>query len=283
MTDLLDAPAMAPATIDADAEFASWAAVPASTPVATIEEAPAPAVIQEPQSIPERVLALAALQPGVNPEMFDRLVAWQEREQARQAEEAFNAAMNAAQAEIMPVARTAENSQTKSFYAKLEAVDAAIRPIYLRHGFNVAYGTVPPLVPGNIRVECEVSLGRHSKKYYREAPADTLGPKGSAVKTVLHGGGSTETYLKRYAVCGAFNVVFRDQDDDGERGGKKFIGPEECARLRRGITKAGEKEEAFIEDATGGRAHRAEEVTEKEYGLLLNTLTDLIREREQTA
>ena len=160
----LDAPAMAPATIDADAEFASWAVVPASTAVATIEEAPAPAVIQEPQSIPERVLALAALQPGVNPEMFDRLVAWQEREQARQAEEAFNAAMNAAQAEIMPVARTAENSQTKSFYAKLEAVDAAIRPIYLRHGFNVAYGTVPPLVPGNIRVECEVSLGRHSKK-----------------------------------------------------------------------------------------------------------------------
>lgn len=185
---------------------------------------------QEPVPIVSQIMALAS--QNVNPDMFDRLVAWQEREQAGQAEEAFNDAMNRAQAEIEPVARTAENKQIGSFYAKLEAVDGAIRPVYLRHGFNVAYNTVPPLALGNIRIECEVSRGRHSKKYYREAPADTLGPKGSAVKTVLHGGGSTETFLKRYAVCGAFNVVFRGTDDDGVRGGLKLISEAEADELR---------------------------------------------------
>lgn len=182
------------------------------------------------RSILERVMELAS-QPNLNPEMFDRLVAWQEREEARQAEEQFNDAMNLAQAQIHPVARQSENKQASSFYAKLEAVDEAIRPIYLAHGFSVSYNTVAPLTPGNIRIECEVSRGRHSKKYYREAPADTLGPKGAPVKTILHGGGSTETFLKRYAVCGAFNVVFRGMDDDGQRGGTVFISADDVKHI----------------------------------------------------
>lgn len=177
-----------------------------------------------------KIMELASA-ANVNPEMFDRLVAWQEREQARQAEAAYNVAMNAAQAEVQPVARTTENTQTKSFYAKLEAVDAAIRPIYLRHGFSLEYNTVAPLAPGNIRVECRCSHTGYSRLFYREAPADTLGPKGSAVKTALHGGGSTETYLKRYIACGIFNVVFKNQDDDGNRGGTVYATPDQVEKI----------------------------------------------------
>lgn len=213
----------------------------------------------ETASLVMKVIELAS-NPNTNPDMFDRLVAWQEREQARQAEEAFNAAMNLAQAAIQPVVRKTENSQTRSFYAKLESVDEAIRPIYLRHGFSVAYNTVPPLVPGNIRIECEVSHGRHSKKYYREAPPDTVGPQGKAVKTLLHGGGSTETYLKRYAVCGAFNVVFANQDDDGVRGGQEFISGEQCREFEELIKGTGRDRRRFL-DVYGLR-----DVTEIEVG-----------------
>lgn len=217
---------------------------------------------------------------NVNPEMFDRLVAWQEREQAFQAEEAFNGAMNLAQSEILPVARTAENSQTKSFYAKLEAVDGAIRPIYLKHGFNVAYNTVPPLIPGNVRIECEVSRGRHSKKYYREAPADTLGPKGTAVKTVLHGGGSTETFLKRYAVCGAFNVVFRGIDDDGVRGGQRFITEEAADELRDLCAQCGRQEGQFLDQLFAGKVRSFDEL-EAGSGFLAakSTMEAILRQR----
>lgn len=242
------------------------------------------AVQDEPAApIVSQIMALAS--QNVNPDMFDRLVAWQEREQAKQAEEAFNNAMNLAQAEIEPVARTAENSQTKSFYAKLEAVDAAIRPIYLRHGFSVSYNTVPPLTPGNVRVECEVSRGRHSKKYYREAPADTLGPKGTAVKTVLHGGGSTETFLKRYAVCGAFNVVFRSMDDDGVRGGQRFISNEQIDELQGLCQEVGRDEASFVSRLFAGKIHHFNEIEEGSgYIAARSTLLAMVdqkRQREQ--
>jgi hypothetical protein len=177
----------------------------------------------EPRSLLDAIVRLAS-NPDLDIEKFGAIIEMQERMQRRQAEIAYNQAMNEAQAEIQPVARTAENSQTKSFYAKLEDVDAAIRPIYLRNGFSLSFGTVEPLVPGNIRVECTCAhAAGHSEKFHREAPADTLGPKGSPVKTVLHGGGSTETFLKRYLTCGVFNVVFKNMDDDGVAAGNLLI------------------------------------------------------------
>jgi hypothetical protein len=215
-------------------------------------------------SILTRLLELAST-PGLNPEMFDRLAAMQERERDRQAEEAFNAAMNLCQAEIMPVVRRTENSQTRSMYAKLEHVDAAIRPIYVKYGFSVSSNTIPPLTPGNIRVEVSVSLGRHTKLYHREAPADTMGPQGKAVKTVLHGGGSTETYLKRYALCGAFNVVFANMDDDGVRGGQKFIDGAAVQELADLCVEARQQESVILQRMFqnvdgGGTIHSFEEL-----------------------
>lgn len=215
--------------------------------------------------------AIARL-PGLSESMFSRLMEWNEKERAAQAEERFNEAMNAAQAQIVPVARTVQNTQTKSFYAKLESVDAAIRPIYLSHGFSVAYNTVAPLMPGNIRVECEVSLGRHSKKYYREAPADTAGPQGKAVKTVLHGGGSTETYLKRYAVCGAFNVVFRNLDDDGVQGGREYVTDDELAILQKLVEDTDTKLPEFFNLMVSEEVHELNEVSRLDFNRLANAL-----------
>ena len=246
----------------------------------TITTSAAPAPI-EPQSLVSRVMELAS-SPDVNPEMFDRLVAWQERAEARHAEIAFNVAMNAAQAEIQPVARTAENTQTRSFYAKLEAVDAAIRPIYLRHGFSLSYNTVAPLIAANIRVECRCAHSAgHAERFYREAPADTLGPKGSAVKTVLHGGGSTETFLKRYLACGIFNVVFRNQDDDGVRGGQRFITPDQCVELLDMMKEAGRQESTFLDRAFGGAVHSIEEVEAGAYVVVKNMLSAIIAQQQR--
>ena len=71
-----------------------------------------------------------AKDPSVDVTKLDALLKMQERMESRQAEAAFNKAMSACQANIEPVVRDTENSQTRSFYAKLEKVDAAIRPIY---------------------------------------------------------------------------------------------------------------------------------------------------------
>lgn len=228
-----------------------------------------------------KVVELAS-NPNTNPDMFDRLVAWQEREQARQGEVAYNMAMNAAQGEIQPVARDAENKQTNSFYAKLESVDKAIRPIYLRHGFSLSYNTVAPLIEKNIRVECRCAhVGGHVEKFYREAPADTLGPKGTAVKTFLHGGGSTETFLKRYLACGIFNVVFANQDDDGVRGGMRFIEETQVDDLRQLAKLAGRQEGPFLERLFSGEVHRFEEVEQPAYPVVRNMLQQIISQQKK--
>ena len=195
----------------------------------------------------KRIMEMAA-DPNIDPNRIETLINLHRSLQADWAATEYHKAMNAAQAAIQPVARTAENKQTNSLYAKLEHVDAAIRPIYLRHGFSLSYNTVPPLAAGNIRIECTCShVEGHSEKFGREAPADTLGPKGAPVKTVLHGGASTETFLKRYLACGIFNVVFKNQDDDGVRGGAEFISDEDCAELSRMLTETNSNVDKFLD------------------------------------
>jgi hypothetical protein len=232
---------------------------------------------ETPPDIPmvDPVLAQAAAiarLPGLSESMFDRLMEWNEKEKAAQAEERFNDAMNAAQAEIAPVARTAENKQTNSFYAKLEAVDAAIRPVYLRHGFNVSFNTIPPLKEGNIRVECAISLGRFTKRYHRESAPDTLGPKGTPVKTLLHGGNSTETTLKRYAVCGAFNVQFRGMDDDGNSGGATYLTPEQVEAIRTIVDETETDPKAFFGTMLTEEVTMFEDIPAIHFDRLMNAL-----------
>jgi hypothetical protein len=57
----------------------------------------------------------------------------------------------------------------------------------------------------------------HTEKYQLEAASDTAGPKGTANKTPLHGLASTVSYLRRYLTCMAFNIVLKNDDNDGNR------------------------------------------------------------------
>jgi hypothetical protein len=226
-----------------------------------------------------------ARDPTIDIDRLERMLAFQERLMARQAEMNWHEAMNRCQEEIQPVARATENTVTRSFYAKLEAVDAAIRPIYLKHGFAVLDNTVEPLVAGNIRIECRVTRGGHVEKFYREAPPDTLGPKGSPTKTTLHGGASTETFLRRYARCGAFNVVFKDLDNDGNGAlsedqvdyivdliGKARVGPKFLQYMKaQSVEKAGSLEAAVASIAA------------KDYQKAISTLEEQIKKAEANA
>lgn len=216
------------------------------------------------------VIARAASDPSVNVEKMAALLAMHRELAAEKARSTYFAAMNAAQAEIQPVVKTVENIQTKSFYAKLEHVDAAIRPIYLRHGFSLSYDTVAPLAPGNIRISCLCAhVDGHAERYGREAPADTLGPKGSAVKTILHGGASTETFLKRYLECGIFNVVLKGMDDDGVLGGSQPITEEQVKTIADLIAWTNSNLDKFL--AFMGAATIAD-IQEKDFARAVNIL-----------
>jgi hypothetical protein len=162
-------------------------------------------------------VAAAMQDPSINVDKLQMLLSMQREIIADDARLQFNRAMSKAQGEMQPVVRDAQNTQTNSKYARLETIDAAIRPIYTRNGFCLEFNSEAIEGP-NERIVCEVShTAGHSKRYQLEAAPDTAGPQGKANKTPLHGLGSTVSYLRRYLTCMIFNITLANEDNDGNR------------------------------------------------------------------
>lgn len=162
------------------------------------------------------VIERASRDPNVDVAKMKELLQMQREIHAVEAEAAFNAAMRAAQAEMTPVIRDAENQHTRSRYALLETIDANIRPIYSRHGFALSFNSAPPSKPGLVRVICNVLHDQgHSRQYELEGDLDVSGAQGKANKTNIQGLGSSVSYLRRYLTCLIFNIVLKNEDNDG--------------------------------------------------------------------
>ena len=136
---------------------------------------------------------------------------------ADQAQAEWRDAMAAAQADMVPINKDLSNPQTRSRYASLAALDAAIRPIYAGNGFAVTFDTEQCDEPGSIMVVAYVERGRHSRRYSIPMPTDGKGARGGEVMTKTHATGSAVTYGRRNLLCMAFNLV--TSDDDGNRAG----------------------------------------------------------------
>lgn len=163
-----------------------------------------------------QVIAKAASDPSVDVEKMERLFAMQERVQARESEMAFNAALNAAQAEMRPIAANASNPQTRSRYATFDKLDRVLRPIYTSHGFSLSFDEEDSPKEQHIRVVCHVShTGGHTRTYRCDMPADGKGAKGGDVMTKTHAAGAAKSYGARYLEKGIFNVAVGEDDDDG--------------------------------------------------------------------
>lgn len=168
------------------------------------------------------VLGRAMSDPTIEVEKVERYAALYERAIAREDEIAFNTAMMEAQKEMRPIAAKANNPQTKSKYAKYEAVDAEARPIYTKHGFSLSFYTGEGAPEGCIRVQCKVSRGGHTERPYIDMPADGKGAKGGDVMTKTHATGAGVTYGRRYLLGMIFNLVIgedRDGNDASDTGG----------------------------------------------------------------
>jgi hypothetical protein len=170
----------------------------------------------------ELAIVRAAQDDSIDIGKLQALLDMQREVQRERAIRMFNSAMASAQAEMMPVIRDATNTHTKSKYAKLETIDAQMRPIYTRHGFSVRFGSQPSPRESWIRIICTVA---HSAGHYEmnhlDAPPDDVGTRGTVNKTPIQSVGSSVSYLRRYLLCMCFNIVLSDDidpDTDGEAG-----------------------------------------------------------------
>lgn len=187
-----------------------------STAISTVE----PASVAAPQNETATVINLivrAASDPNVSIDKMERLFAMQKEMIAEQKRDAYQAAMALAQAEIGPVARDRMNSHTKAAYATLEAVDAAIRPLYTKQGFSLEFD-VEHHDDGKLTVICHVQhAAGHRERRSLKSSLDTAGIKGERNKTDIQGLGSSISYLRRYLTCMVFNVAIANEDKDGNR------------------------------------------------------------------
>lgn len=160
-------------------------------------------------------LARAVRDPSIDVHKLQAIYQMQREIVADDRRERFHEAMNAVQGEMQAVVRNALNSETRSKYATLEAVDAAIRPIYAKHGFSLSFSEAANDQP-EMKIECIVRRGGHAETFHLSALSDMTGPKGTPNKTNVQGVGSSVSYLRRYLTCMIFNVALRD-DNDGNR------------------------------------------------------------------
>lgn len=193
------------------------------------------------------VISRAASDPNVDAEKMEKLWHLHERISARQAEIAFNTAMNACQAEIPAVFRNKINEEKSSRYADLEQLDKVSRPIYTRHGFALSFGTADCPLPGHARQTCLVShIGGYSRLYQADIPLDLTGPKGNPNKTGVQGFGSSMSYGQRYLTKLIFNIALTNEDNDGEGGDRETISEEQIANIEALLTELGKDKTKFL-------------------------------------
>jgi len=157
----------------------------------------------------------ASADNSIDVQKLHALIEMANTERARLAEIEFEQDMNATQTAIEPVRKDADNDQTHSKYATYKALDEAVRPHYVEHGFNLSFNTEPCEKENTQRVVCWV--GHRSgvkRKYMLDMPVVTTGPKGTQFMSLTHATMSAVQYGRRGLLSMIFNVATY-QDDDG--------------------------------------------------------------------
>lgn len=179
-----------------------------------------------------QLIERVATNPDVDVGKLERLLDLQERYKLRQAEIAFNTAMQAAQAEMPIVLRDAKNAQTNSRYARLETVSRAMNPVITRHGFAMSFGTDISPLPEHYRITCELShAAGFTRRYHADIPVDGVGMKGATNKTLTHALGSTLSYERRYLKLMIFGVATADDDDGSSASLRPRLSDQQVAEL----------------------------------------------------
>jgi len=152
---------------------------------------------------------------------------WEKADRADAARIAFYAALPAMQRALPVLDKDTPNQEGKGKYTDYGDLWEACYQIWTAHGFSVSFDTVPTGTE-LIRLKCIVRhAAGHEEEYFApDTPADTMGPQGTANKTVIQGQQASITYVQRGLLCRAIGIAMRreeidgnasSQDDDGGR------------------------------------------------------------------
>lgn len=183
---------------------------------ATIEEPDAPLAVRP--TTPMEILAVM-VEKGCDVETLERMQAMAERYEDRLAEKAYNAAMNACQAEMPSVVWDGQNTQTNSRFAYIETIQKYCQPIWIKHGFSLSFSEANCPLADMKRNKCRVrhSAG-HSEDHFIDLYNDGVGAKGNPIGNMnrVQGQVSTMSYGQRKLLCLIFNIRVAGEDNDAQ-------------------------------------------------------------------
>ena len=156
-----------------------------------------------------------ATNKDVDVEKLERLIAMRERIIALNARAAFNGAFSRMQPEMPEIAERGQlvvKGIVRSTYAKLEDIQAAIKPILKNFGFAMRHRTEWPVdKPGIIRI---VGILSHEQGHFEESTFEAPMDK-SDYRSDVQSQGSTVSYGRRYTTIDVLNITTRGGDNDG--------------------------------------------------------------------
>lgn len=176
-----------------------------------------------PKAVPRKLTVvqqlIAAAENGADGVSIQAIIDMHVQQKLDMQRDAWHDAMRACQSDMAPISKDATNPQTRSKYVSLPLLDAALRPIYLKHGFDVTFNT-DPADADTRRVLLQITHeAGWSECFSVDMPVSTIGIRGTAMMTLTHAAASALTYGRRYLLCLAFNIA--TEDDDGNAASPK--------------------------------------------------------------
>ena len=157
-----------------------------------------------------RVIEAVAQNPELPLERLQALMDMKNDQEKKHAEQAFNQSFAAAMAEMPDVPRTGRNNHNGQKYSTLDDLIRASRPVLARHGLSLNWTKTHD--NGDIFV---TAIVRHAQGHSIQT-TDKGKPDNGKQMNPLQGGGSTETYLKRYTGFSILGLSSGDEvEDDG--------------------------------------------------------------------
>lgn len=227
-----------------------------------------------------QMISRIAQDPTVDLDRFERLIAMQERMEARQAERAFTAALSAMQPNLPVVTqrgtiviRDKTNPKTiiqETPFAKWEDINEAISPHLAEHGFSLSFRAERDGDRVIVRGILSHKDG-HKEETILPLSLDTTGSKNN-VQAV----GSSISYGKRYTAGMLLNITSRasvEADDDGHMAGRlpapEVITEDQAMTIRELLESTNSDQAAFLKHA---KAPSISEILAKDFQPLVTLL-----------
>jgi hypothetical protein len=239
-------------------------------------------VVELPEKLPTvdpmvSMIERVAMDPDLPIERLTALMDMRERQMDKEAEQVFNQAFAAAMAEMPDIPKSGKNTHSGQKYSTLDDLIRTTRPVLARHGLSLNWQTS---VNGN--EYAVTAIVRHAMGHSIQTTLSGARDSGKQMNA-LQGGGSTETYLKRYTGFGILGLSSGDEsDDDGKSAGIKTVTSEQFVILR-DLMEATGTDEAKFHLAHGHKDPANATLHEFPANLFEKARAQLERKKEQAA